>query len=75
MHSLYKDKVFKDRWKPLSTWQDLIKYMGIRPIVSNENFQDVISIANKNSQIPIRDFNDAVTILLTLVIPGKKKWQ
>ena len=46
--------------------------MAIRPIVSEENFQDVLSIAQKNCQIPIKDFNDAVTILLTLVIPGRK---
>lgn len=46
--------------------------MGIRPIVSEENFEDVIILANKNSQIPVRDFNDAITILLTMVNPGRR---
>ena len=47
----------------------------VRPEINEENFEDVIILANKNSQIPVRDFNDAITILLTLVIPGRRsKW-
>lgn len=46
--------------------------MGIRPDLSKEHFDEIMNIANKNCQIPVRNFDDAIEIVLSLIARRSK---
>lgn len=47
--------------------------MGIRPAITNETYDEVMEFARKNSIIQIKDFESALTILLSVIRKGVKK--
>lgn len=51
--------------KSISTCYDHTKYMGIRPDIEQESYDEIVKEANSLSPIPITNFQDAITIVFS----------